>query len=153
MGEHNDSEARRREDPERTAMAEAESRSAFDTWNGREPYRLFPQVLLHSIGGDQVLLCRVSYEPDTHVGRHAHEHTEQVMLVLEGDVTVDVEGEKRRLEAGDVAVVNRGQEHELWSESGCVFLEALAPVALDHVGDRDRDLRTGADEGRGHVER
>ncbi len=129
------------------------ARSAFDTWNGREPYRLFPKVLLHSVGGDQVLLCRVNYEPDTHVLPHAHEHTEQVMLVLEGDVTVEVAGEKRRLEAGDVAVVNRGQEHELWSESGCVFVEALAPVALDHVGDRERDLRTGADAGSGHVER
>ena len=134
-------------------MAETTSHSAFDTWNGREPYRLFPQVLLHSIGGDQVLLCRVSYEPDTHVRRHSHEHTEQVMFVLEGDVTMDVEGEKRRMEAGDVAVVNRGQEHELWSEAGCVFIEALAPVALDHVGDHDRDLRVGADQGRTHVER
>ena len=151
--QHNDSDACMREELEKTSMAEAESGSAFDSWNGREPYRLFPQVTLHSIGGDQVLLCRVSYEPDTHVRRHAHEHTEQVMLVLDGDVTVDVEGEKRRLEAGDVAVVNRGREHELWSESGCVFVEALAPVALDHVGDHDRDLRTGADEGRGHVER
>lgn len=134
-------------------MAQTESHSAFDTWNGREPYRLFPQVRLHSIGGDQVLLCRVSYEPGTHVARHAHEFTEQVMLVLEGDITMDVEGEKRRMEAGDVAVVNRGQQHELWSESGCAFVEALAPVALDHVGDRERDLRTGADRGSGHVER
>jgi quercetin dioxygenase-like cupin family protein len=134
-------------------MAQTESHSAFDTWNGREPYRLFPQVRLHSIGGDQVLLCRVSYEPSTHVERHAHEFTEQVMVVLEGDVTMDVEGEKRRMEAGDVAVVNRGQQHELWSESGCVFVEALAPVALDHVGDAERDLRTGVDRGSGHVER
>ena len=134
-------------------MPEATPDSAFDSWNGREPYRLFPQVLLHSIGGDQVLLCRVSYEPHTHVRRHSHEHTEQVMVVLEGDVTMDVEGEKRRMEPGDVAVVNRGREHELWSESGCVFIEALAPVALDHVGDRERDLRVGADQGRTHVER
>ena len=134
-------------------MAEAGSGSAFDSWNGREPYRLFPQVLLHSIGGDQVLLCRVSYEPGTHVKRHAHEFTEQVMLVLEGDVTMDVEGERRRMEAGDVAVVNRGLEHELWSQAGCVFVEALAPVALDHVGERERDLRLGADQGSAHVGR
>jgi quercetin dioxygenase-like cupin family protein len=134
-------------------MADANGRSAFDTWNGREPYRPFPSVDLHSIGGDQVLLCRVSYEPGAHVRRHSHEHTEQVMLVLEGDVTVEVESERRRLGAGDVAVVNRGQDHELWSEAGCVFVEALAPVALDHVGDRDRDLRMGQDAGRSHVER
>jgi quercetin dioxygenase-like cupin family protein len=134
-------------------MADGSGHSAFDTWNGREPYHLFPSVYLHSIGGDQVLLCRVSYEPGAHVLRHSHQHTEQVMLVLEGDVTVEVESEKRRLGPGDVAVVNRGQDHELWSEFGCVFVEALAPVALDHVGDRDRDLRTGQDAGSSHVER
>src|SRR5665213_2514786 len=41
---------------EENSMVETTSHSAFDTWNGREPYQLFPQVLLHSIGGDQVLL-------------------------------------------------------------------------------------------------
>jgi hypothetical protein len=34
-----------------------------------------------------------------------------------------------------------------------VFVEALAPVALDHVESRERDLRVGSEGGRGHVER
>ncbi len=51
--------------------------------------------------------------------------------------------ETRVLVAGDVAVVNRGVEHELWSEGGCEFIEALAPVPLDHVPDAERDLVLG----------
>jgi quercetin dioxygenase-like cupin family protein len=129
-------------------------RSPFRTWNGVEPFEIFPpNVRLHAIGGEQVLLCRVSYEPGTTVHRHAHEHTEQLMAVVEGEVAVTIGDETRLLGAGDVAVVNRGVEHQLRSGSGCVFFEALAPVPLDHVADRDRDLVLGPDGGSQHVER
>jgi quercetin dioxygenase-like cupin family protein len=61
--------------------------------------------------------------------------------------------ETRTLKAGDVAVVNRGVEHELVSEVGVEFFEALAPVPVDHVPDRERDLVLGPDGGSQHVER
>lgn len=125
----------------------------FGSWNDVEPFAIFPGVRLHAFGGEQVLLCRVSYEPGTTVRRHAHEHTEQVMFVLEGDVTMTIGDETGTLGAGDVVVVNRGVEHELESEAGCTFFEALAPVPLDHVSDRERDLVLGSDGGSGHVER
>ena len=127
--------------------------SPFRTWQGRDPYEIFPKVHLHAIGGEQVLLCRVTYEPGTMVQRHAHEHTEQVMVVLDGDLTMSVADETRTLGPGDVVVVNRGLEHELRSERGCTFFEALAPVPLDHVADRERDLVVGAQGGSLHVEK
>jgi len=76
-----------------------------------------------------------------------------VMLILEGDLTMTIAGETRELGPGDVVVVNRGVEHELRSESGVTFVEALAPVPLDHVPDRDRDLVLGDLGGSSHVER
>jgi hypothetical protein len=48
--------------------------------------------------------------------------------------------------------VNRGIEHELYSENGVTFFEALAPVPLDHVPDKDRDLFL-AEGGGTHVEK
>jgi quercetin dioxygenase-like cupin family protein len=127
--------------------------SPFRTWNGVERFELFPGVQLHAIGGEQVLLCRVTYDPGFGVGPHSHGHTEQVMYVLEGDMTLTVAGETRTLGPGDTAVINRGIEHEVRSEDGCTFIEALAPVALDHVPDRERDLVLGPDGGATHVER
>jgi quercetin dioxygenase-like cupin family protein len=127
--------------------------SPFRSWDGREPLSLIEGVSAHSIGGEQVLLCRVRYEPGTTVPRHSHEHTEQVMFVLEGELEMTVGSETRTLREGNVVVVNRGIEHELHSEGGCAFFEALAPVPLDHVGDRGRDLVLGPDGGRLHVER
>ncbi len=131
----------------------AASTSAFRSWEEREPLALFPRVSLYATGGEQVLLCRVRYEQGAHVPRHAHEQTEQVMLMLDGELEMTVGSETRTLRAGDSVVVNPGVEHELRSESGCSFIEALAPVPLDHVPDRDLDLMLGADGGRLHVER
>ncbi len=131
-------------------MADA---SGFGTWNGVDPFEFVDGVRLHAIGGEQVLLCRVTYDPGKRVERHAHPEAEQVMWIVEGEVTMTVGGETRSLVAGDVAVVNRGLEHELHSEHGVTFMEALAPVPLDHVPDRKRDLVLGPDGGATHVER
>ena len=100
-----------------------------------------------------MLLCRVTYEPGTTVARHAHEQTEQLMAIVEGEVEMTIGSETKTLRPGDVVVVNRGLEHELHSAGGVTFFEALAPVPLDHVGDRDQDLVLGPDGGRLHVER
>jgi quercetin dioxygenase-like cupin family protein len=110
-------------------------------------------VALEPIAGDQVFLGRVTYEAGTTVSRHSHEHTEQAMLILDGAVTMTIGHETREMRAGDVCIVNRGIEHELHSPGGVTFMEALAPVPLDHIGDRSHDLVLGDLGGSLHVER
>ena len=127
--------------------------SAFRTWNSRDLHVIFPGVALHAIGGEQVLLCRVVYAPGKAVTRHAHEHTEQVMAIVDGEIEVTIGEEAKTLRPGDVCVINRGVEHELHSTGGVTFFEALAPVPLDHVPDKTLDLVLGPDGGAGHVER
>ncbi|MBV8221403.1 MAG: cupin domain-containing protein [Solirubrobacterales bacterium] len=129
------------------------SAQPFQSMDGRKPLSLFPRVTLESIGGEQVLLCRVRYEPGAEVPPHSHKHTEQLMYMLEGELEMTVGTDTRSLHAGDVVVVNRGVEHSLRSDRGCAFFEALSPVPLDHVADRDQDLVLGPDGGRQHVER
>ena len=126
--------------------------SPFRSWNGREAFEFVDGVRLHAIGGDQLLLCRVSYEPGKQVTRHAHQHTEQLMAIVEGSVTMTIGDETRELRPGDVVCVNRGIEHELHSEGGVTFFEALSPVPLDHVPDRELDLVLGSNGGATHVE-
>lgn len=118
-----------------------------------EPWSIFPGVGLHAIAGDQVFLGRVTYEPGTTVQRHSHEATEQVMLVLDGSVVVTIGEERSEMGVGDLCVINRGVEHELYSESGVTFIEALGPVPLDHIPDRERDLVLGDLQGSAHVEK
>jgi quercetin dioxygenase-like cupin family protein len=72
-----------------------ETSSPFRTWNGVEAWRFADGVWIHAIGGEQILLCRVTYEPGKQVPDHDHQHTEQVMAIVDGAVTVTVEGETR----------------------------------------------------------
>jgi quercetin dioxygenase-like cupin family protein len=127
--------------------------SSFRTWNGVEAHELYPGVRLKAIGGEQVLMCRVRYEPGKRVERHTHREAEQLMAIIDGEVTMTIGDETQVMRTGDVAVVNRGVEHELYSEGGVEFFEALAPVPLDHVPDPERDLVLGPDGGALHVER
>lgn len=129
------------------------SDSAFGTWNGVPLFPFRDGVNIHAAGGEQVLVCRVNYDPGFGVGTHSHEHTEQVMIVSEGELELTVEGETRILRAGDWAVIGKGIEHAVRTENGAQFWEALSPVPLDHVPDRERDLVLGADGGAGHVDR
>jgi quercetin dioxygenase-like cupin family protein len=125
--------------------------SPFRTFNGVEPFPIFDGVGLHPIAGDQVFLGRVTYAPGTTVRRHSHEHTEQAMLILDGSLRMTIGDETREMGPGDACVVNRAVEHELYSEDGVTFIEALAPVPLDHVPDKELDLVLGPDGGSQHV--
>ena len=131
----------------------ADAATPFRTWNGVEAWQFVDGVTLHAIGGEQILLCRVTYEPGKQVPDHAHEYTEQVMAIVDGEATVTVAGETHDVKAGDVVVINRGVRHSVSSAKGLTFFEALAPVPLDHVPDEDRDLVLGPDGGSSHVER
>ena len=58
-------------------------------------------------------------------------------------MVMTVGDETRNLGPGDVVVVNRGIEHELVSEGGVTFVEAMAPVPRDHIPNPERDLVLG----------
>jgi quercetin dioxygenase-like cupin family protein len=134
-------------------MPEERVASPFRTWNGRDSWEFVDGVRLHAIGGEQVLLCRVQYAPGKQVRWHVHDDSEQVMFLLDGEVEMTIDEETATLRAGDVVVVNRGTRHKLYSENGVTFIEALAPVPLDHVPDQALDLVLGPDGGTQHVER
>ncbi|MDX6465996.1 MAG: hypothetical protein QOI27_1036, partial [Gaiellaceae bacterium] len=56
--------------------------SPFRTWNGRDSWEFVDGVRIHAIGGEQVLLCKVRYEPGKQVPWHVHEDAEQVMFIV-----------------------------------------------------------------------
>jgi quercetin dioxygenase-like cupin family protein len=127
--------------------------SPFRSWSGRDSFEFVDGVRIHAIGGEQVLLCKVKYEPGKQVPWHKHDDTEQVMFILDGEVDMTIEEQTATLKAGDVVVVNRGRHHKLFSERGVTFMEALAPVPLDHVPDKSLDLVLGPGGGATHVEK
>jgi len=128
------------------------SNSPFQSWDGRASLSLFDKVNLQSVAGEQILLCRVQYEPGADVPAHSHADSEQVMWITGGELEMTIGGETQAVSEGDCVVINRGVEHSLHSDAGCTFLEAMSPVPRDHVAAPERDLVLGPDGDRRYVE-
>lgn len=55
--------------------------------------------------------------PGSTIGRHTHVGNEELYYIASGTPLVSVNGEERRLQRGDVAVVRSGQWHELRNDT------------------------------------
>ena len=98
--------------------------SPFRTWNGRDSWEFVDGVRIHAIGGEQVMLCHVKYEAGTRVARHSHPTAEQVMWIVEGDVTMTIADETKTLGAGDVRMAF------VYDDGRGRMLDSKAPLSL-----------------------
>ena len=59
----------------------------------------------------------------------AHEQSEQVLVVLEGEVLAEVAGEKKTLKEWDVIVIPPGMKHKFTNSSAkrCVTFNTYSP--------------------------
>ncbi len=67
---------------------------------------------------------------------HAHEDTDEVFLVVEGEMTIELRDGEVHLEPGEMFVVPRGVEHKPFSREECHVL----------VIDREGTVNTGGEE-------
>jgi len=56
--------------------------------------------------------------PGSTIGRHEHQGNEELYFIVNGDPLVRVDGDERRLNRADVAIVRSGGSHELINDSG-----------------------------------
>ena len=132
---------------------EPEAQGSFRSWNGARSLRVrrWREPARHRRRAGAALPG--SLRAGQQVPRHSHEHTEQLMWMLEGSVTHDRRRRDPRAAAGRRGLRQPRRRARAALEGGVTFFEALAPVPLDHVADRGLDLVLGPDGGAGHVER
>ena len=66
---------------------------------------------------------------------HAHEHEDELFLVLRGTLLIEIEGRAPvTLHAGDMFVVPKGVRHKPLAQEEC-WLALIEPVATTHTGD------------------
>jgi quercetin dioxygenase-like cupin family protein len=69
----------------------------------------------------------VSFEPGAIAPRHVHEE-EQIVVVIEGEFTFDLDGDVRTMRKGDVAVVPSWVPHGAWTtDTHCLEIDVFAP--------------------------
>jgi len=65
---------------------------------------------------------------------HAHEHEDELFLVLRGSLRIQMEGGEVTLSAGDVFVVPAGVRHNPVADEEC-WLALIEPAGTLHTGD------------------
>ena len=92
-----------------------------------EPVEFVPGLGFRPVVGQRAMANFVSFQPHATAPRHVHEE-EQIVIVLEGELTFDLDGDVRTMRRGDVAVVPSWVPHAAWTTDGhCLEIDVFCP--------------------------
>ncbi len=75
---------------------------------------------------------------------HRHTKTDEVFIVIEGELRIDFRDGSALLQEGEMLVVPRGTEHKPYAETVCKIL-LIEPAGTASTGDSDRDFPDGTE--------
>ena len=91
------------------------------------PVEFLPGLGFRPVLGDGALVNFVSFEPGTEAPKHVHSE-EQIVIVVDGEFTFDLDGDVRVMRRGDVCVVPAWVPHGAWtSETSCLEIDVFVP--------------------------
>lgn len=102
-------------------------RSFDETWSPR---------IVATLNGQEVKLAKL----DGPFVWHAHEHEDELFLVVKGALDLHLRDRVVRLEEGQLFVVPRGVEHKPVADPSCHVL-LFEPAGVRNTGDVDDDPR------------
>ncbi len=70
---------------------------------------------------------------------HSHDHTDEVFITLDGEMSIEFRDGKVELKAGEMFVVPKGVEHKPFAENECKIL-LVEPAGTVNTGDTGGDL-------------
>lgn len=123
----------------------------FVTVAGIQPVELVPGLEFRPVLGEQTMVNVVRFAPHTEAPRHAHEE-EQIVIMLEGELEFEVDGEVRTIRPGEVVVVPPWVPHGAHTEEGtCLEVDVFNPprrTLLEHArAERERGSASAGDDG------
>lgn len=103
-----------------------------------------PGLEFRPILGEETMVNFVSFAPKTEAPVHVHRE-EQIVIVLDGEFVFELDGKRRTMRRGDVAVVPAFVPHGAWTEeSSCLEVDVFNPpraTLLEHAtAERERLL-------------
>jgi quercetin dioxygenase-like cupin family protein len=72
-------------------------------------------------------LAEASLGPGQATERHYHRLSEEIYFILDGEGTLELDGEKQRVGAGDAALIPPGARHSIVAASDLRFLCCCSP--------------------------
>ena len=91
------------------------------------PVEFLPGLGFRPVLGEKAMTNFVSFAPGAEAPRHVHEE-EQIVIVLDGEFTFDLDGDVRVMRKGDVAVIPSWVPHGAKAtDSHCLEVDVFAP--------------------------
>jgi quercetin dioxygenase-like cupin family protein len=91
------------------------------------PVEFLPGLGFRPVLGQRAMTNFVSFAPGAEAPRHVHEE-EQIVIVVDGEFTFDLDGDVRVMRKGDVAVVPAWVPHAAWTtDSHCTEIDVFSP--------------------------
>ncbi len=104
----------------------------FSDLNDIEEHELFPGLRARFVHSETMTFAYWRIAAGAALPEHAHHH-EQVAHVLEGEFELKIDGERRRLAPGMVAVIPGNAVHSGTAITDCRILDAFHPVRDDYA--------------------
>jgi quercetin dioxygenase-like cupin family protein len=86
-----------------------------------------PGLTFRPVLGQRAMTNFVHFEPGAEAPRHVHEE-EQIVIILDGEMTFDLDGDVRVMRKGDVAVIPSWVPHGAWTtDTSCLEVDVFSP--------------------------
>jgi quercetin dioxygenase-like cupin family protein len=109
------------------ALGEPEGPGRYVIIDEITPAEFGPGLTFRPVLGRGAMTNFVNYEPGARAPRHVHEE-EQMVIVIDGELHFDLDGDVRTMSRGDVAVVPPWVPHGAWTtDSTCLQIDVFCP--------------------------
>jgi quercetin dioxygenase-like cupin family protein len=99
----------------------------FVNYHDIKPTEFVPGLGFRPVLGDGVLTNFVTFGPNTEAPKHVHVE-EQIVIVLDGEFTFDLDGDVRVMRPGDVCVIPAWVPHGAWTkDTSCQEVDVFCP--------------------------
>ncbi|HEY7280434.1 MAG TPA: cupin domain-containing protein [Actinomycetota bacterium] len=124
-----------------TGSGSAPDRGRYVDISGIPPIEIVPGLVFRPMLGERLLVNFVRFEPHTEAPVHTHEE-EQVVVVLEGEIEFDVDGDVRTLGPGEAIHLPAHVPHGARTlDASCSEIDIFAPprrALVDLMGSAPR---------------
>jgi quercetin dioxygenase-like cupin family protein len=94
--------------------------------------KMTDKITRRVVAGEKGMAVWVNIKAGAHAATHSHPH-EQIVWMIKGKMDFRIGTERRVLQAGDVAVIPGGVEHEGRCQEDAEVLDIFAPPREDFV--------------------
>jgi quercetin dioxygenase-like cupin family protein len=110
------------------ALGEPAGTARYVNVDSLQPVEFVPGLGFRPVLGQRAMTNFVSFGPGAVAPRHVHEE-EQIVIILDGQLVFDLDGDVRTMRKGDVAVIPAWVPHGAWTteDTFCEEVDVFCP--------------------------